>query len=167
VRLLIGLGGNVGNVTTAILTAEHRLAGAGELVGSSRLYRTRPVGPDQPEYLNAAVVVSLSMALQDVLDLCQTMEVDAGRDRSSELRWGPRPLDVDLLMASGLIHRGPRLELPHPRLHQRAFALVPAAEVAGSWVHPFVGRSIAELAAEAVEADPDAIIGIEPRTPKP
>ena len=89
------------------------------------------------------------------------MEAIAGRDRVTEVRWGPRPLDIDLLLIRGVIHRGPRLELPHPRLAERAFALVPAAEIVPDWIHPIVGRTLRELAYEAGARAPGAVWKVE------
>jgi 2-amino-4-hydroxy-6-hydroxymethyldihydropteridine diphosphokinase len=92
-----------------------------------------------------------------LLGACLDLERQAGRVRVAGDRWGPRPLDLDLLIADGLVCRGPRLELPHPRLLERAFALVPAAEVAGGWRHPLDGRSLAELAAACDRTGMEAV----------
>ncbi len=97
-----------------------------------------------------------------MLRACRELEVAAGRDRSTEQRWGPRVLDLDLLMVRDLVWRGPELELPHPGFHRRAFALVPAAELVPDWVHPLVGRTIGDLAEEALRDDPGALISSEP-----
>ena len=156
-EVLIGLGGNVGDVMAAFVLARDRLAEAGRLVAFSRVYRTRPVGPEQPDYLNAALVVSISVGMRDLLQRCQAIEVEAGRDHDAEQRWGPRPLDIDLLLIRGSVHRGPRLVVPHPRFHERPFALVPAADVASDWVHQLSGRTVGELATEAQQRAPHAV----------
>ena len=122
------------------LAREHRV------VGLSRLYRTAPVGPPQPWFWNMVVRLEPRGPLLALLETCQGLERAAGRERGAEPRWGPRSLDLDLLVARGVVHRGPRLELPHPRLHGRAFALLPAAELAPEWVVPGLGRTLAELA---------------------
>ena len=71
-------------------------------------------------------------------------------------------MDLDLLMANGVVRRGTTLELPHPRFHERAFALVPAAELVPEWVHPFLGRCLADLAKEATAADPESLFSKSP-----
>jgi len=143
-QIVIGLGGNVGDVESAFRAARTRLADAARIVCSSGLYRTRAVGPPgQSDYLNAGVLVAWPGRPHALLDLCQELEAAAGRDRKVERRWGPRTLDLDLLVADGVVCRGPRLRLPHPRLAERAFALVPAAEVAPDWVLPSDGRTLA------------------------
>ncbi len=145
-QVVIGCGGNLGDVENAFRRARARLTAAARLVGSSGLYRTRAVGPpDQPDYLNAAVLVRWPGRPTALLDLCQQLEAAAGRDRTVERRWGPRTLDLDLLVADGIVCRGPRLRLPHPRLAERAFALVPAADVAPDWVLPPGARTLADL----------------------
>jgi len=115
------------------------------------------VGPPQPDYANAAGLIDASRGLGALLAECQDLEQAAGRDRAATRRWGPRPLDLDILIARDVVHRGPTLELPHPRLHLRAFALVPTAEIVPEWRHPALGGTLLELAERAVAADPDAI----------
>jgi 2-amino-4-hydroxy-6-hydroxymethyldihydropteridine diphosphokinase len=161
-QVLLGLGGNVGDVPSAFAAARSRIERWARVEVASRLYRTRPVGPvSQPDFVNAALRVHADCDLGELLRRCLQLEAAAGRERSTETRWGPRSLDVDLLLVRDAVHRGPGLELPHPRLHQRPFALVPAAEVAPDWPHPLLGRTLHWLAGQAVSADPDAV-GLAP-----
>ena len=146
------MGGNLGDSERAF--ARVRQAFGQGLLACSALYRTEPQGPPQPRYWNQALLVQTTLSVLEVLDRCQALEREAGRNRRQEQRWGPRALDVDLLMAERLVYRGPRLELPHPRLAERAFALVPAAEIAPHWVHPTAGRTLAELARAVAASDP-------------
>lgn len=165
-QVVLGLGGNVGDVASAFAAARATVGLWARVVAASRLYRARPVGPvSQPDFVNAALKVQADCDLGELLRRCLQLEAAAGRDRSTEERWGPRPLDVDLLLVRDTVHRGPGLELPHPRLHQRAFALVPAAEVAPDWQHPVVGRTLQWLAGQAVSADPEAV-GPAPDSPR-
>jgi 2-amino-4-hydroxy-6-hydroxymethyldihydropteridine diphosphokinase len=159
---LIGLGANLGDPARAFANAIDKLALRGDVVSVSRLWRTRPLGPDQPDYCNAVVLIRWEGAPAGLLHASRDLEVAAGRNRSTEQRWGPRVLDLDLLMVRDLVWRGPELDLPHPRFHQRAFALVPSAELVPEWVHPFVGRTIGELAEEVLRDDPGALISSEP-----
>jgi 2-amino-4-hydroxy-6-hydroxymethyldihydropteridine diphosphokinase len=148
-KIVIGLGGNLGTVRE---TFRHALLDLESHEGirilrRSGLWTTEAVGPPQPDYLNAAVLVESTLPPRRLLDLCQAIEARHGRDRRREQRWGPRTLDLDLLVADGVVCRGPKLELPHPRLAERAFALEPAAEVAPDLIHPTAGASLADLAA--------------------
>jgi len=161
-QVLIGLGANIGDPPATLSRAVESLGEALELLGVSRLYRTRPVGPPQPDYWNMAVLAAAGEPLIELLARCQRFETAAGRRREREERWGPRHLDLDLLMAREAVHRGPRLLLPHPQFHSRAFALVPAAELAPSWIHPHLGRSLEELAREVLATDPGAIRAMGP-----
>ena len=160
VRVLLGLGSNLGESQSAFSRCLERLAAEGRIVSTSRLWRTRAVGPSQPDFLNAAVVIEWPMGPRSLLDRCRELEVAAGRDRPQEERWGPRTLDLDLLIAASAVCRGPALELPHPRLHQRRFALEPAAEVAPDWVHPLLGLTIEALAEQSRQNEPDAILEV-------
>jgi 2-amino-4-hydroxy-6-hydroxymethyldihydropteridine diphosphokinase len=158
--VILGLGGNLGEPAEVFRTVLGTLAGECRLGAVSRLWRTRAVGPPQPDYLNAAAVVLWPAALRTLLERCRGFESAAGRDRSRGQRWGPRTLDLDLLLADGVVCRGPTLTVPHPRLHERRFALEPAAEVAPDWVHPLYGQTISELAAVQRGRDPDAVLEV-------
>jgi len=99
--------------------------------GCSSLYRSRPLGPqNQPDFVNAVVELSTALAPQQLLRQLQRIESSHGRVRSGE-RWGPRPLDLDLLLFGERIIRTPSLTVPHPGLTERAFVLYPLLEVAG------------------------------------
>ena len=118
-------------------------ANAGQPAASPR-GRRGPSGPaDQPSYLNAAAVIDTSLQAQSLLALLQQIENDAGRLR--EEKWGPRTLDLDLLLYGELVLSSPTLILPHPRMAWRRFVLEPAAEVAGNMRHPIIGWNISRL----------------------
>lgn len=161
ISTVLGLGANRGDPVATFGGALDRLADHGRIGAASELWRTCPVGPSQPDYSNAAVLFEWSGSPASLLALCREIETAEGRDRSTEERWGPRTLDIDLLMVRDLVWRSPTLVLPHPRLHERPFALVPAAEVAPRWLHPLLGRTVGELAETARRAQPDALISSE------
>jgi 2-amino-4-hydroxy-6-hydroxymethyldihydropteridine diphosphokinase len=131
IQAALGLGGNVGDVRAAFTRALAALADAPgvEILRKSSLYRTAPWGPvAQPPFLNMAVLVRTTLSPHHLLDLCLSIERQEGRVRAE--RFGPRTLDVDILAFGGLVLSDERLTLPHPRLLERAFALVPLAEIA-------------------------------------
>lgn len=119
------------------------------LVARSRVIHTAPVGPvPQGEYLNAAAVIETTLDPDRLLARLLIIERDRGRDRAREGRWGPRTLDLDLLLFEGLEIDRPGLTIPHPRLAERAFVLIPLAEIAPDWIVPGkagAGRSVADL----------------------
>jgi 2-amino-4-hydroxy-6-hydroxymethyldihydropteridine diphosphokinase len=159
-RVILGLGGNLGDVRDSFVEALGALGDVGRIGAVSRLWRTRAVGPPQPDYLNAAAVLEWPSNPRQLFARCLELEKAAGRDRKSEERWGPRALDLDLLLAEGFVSVGPTLKMPHPRFHERRFALEPAAEIAPEWTHPLLGRTVAELAEEARQQEPDAILEV-------
>ena len=158
--MVLGLGSNTGDSRKAFSECLQTLAAEGRVIAVSRLWRTRAIGPPQPDYLNAAALVAWPAGPRALLGRCLDLETAAGRDRSAEAHWGPRVLDIDLLLAESVVCRGPMLALPHARLHERRFALEPAAEVAPDWPHPLHGRTILDLTEEAREREPDAIVEV-------
>jgi 2-amino-4-hydroxy-6-hydroxymethyldihydropteridine diphosphokinase len=158
-EIVIGLGGNIGEPQAAFRRALEAIASEGGVTAVSSLWRTHPIGPSQPEFLNAAVLIDWPQGPEHLLRRCRDLEVAEGRDRAQEERWGPRVLDLDLLIARSAVRRGPVLELPHPRLHKRRFALEPSAELVPEWIHQIFGRTIGDLADEARQREPDAIVG--------
>jgi 2-amino-4-hydroxy-6-hydroxymethyldihydropteridine diphosphokinase len=132
-EVLIALGGNVGEVRSTFDRAVALLCDgtAVRLTARSSDYRTPPWGvTDQPPFINAVIAVSTSLAPHDVLACAIEIERALGRDRSQERRWGPRTIDIDLLAYDDLVLADADLTLPHPHLFERAFVLVPLAEIA-------------------------------------
>jgi 2-amino-4-hydroxy-6-hydroxymethyldihydropteridine diphosphokinase len=128
VRVVVGVGANLGDRLATMRAAVTELARRMHVEKTSRVYATAPVGgPPQPEFLNAAVLVAYAGAPLDLLDALLAIEARFGRVRAE--RWGPRTLDLDLLWIDGLAVDTPRLVVPHPRLHERAFALVPLLDL--------------------------------------
>lgn len=137
---VVGLGANLGDRWAALGRAVSALGQLGELTGSSLVYETDPVGgPPQPRYLNAAVGLRTRLGPLALLGELLRVERAAGRER--RVRWGPRTLDLDILWIRGITVRTPELEVPHPRLVVRPFALVPLLEVAPDALDPRTGVS--------------------------
>ena len=129
----IALGGNVGDVRASFDRAITLLceAGAVQLMARSSDYRTPPWGvTDQPAFINAVIEVSTSLSPHALLARMQACEAALGRDRAHERHWGSRPIDLDLLAYDDVTLHDPDLTLPHPRLFERGFVLVPLAEIA-------------------------------------
>lgn len=144
----LGLGSNVGD-------RERNLEKALELLGAemvvcevSLLYETEPVGfADQPWFLNAVCRVETDLSPRELLQAIKRVEKEAGREPT--FRWGPRVIDVDILLYDEICLSEPDLEIPHPRLAERAFVLTPLREIAGDIVHPATGARIADLEQDA------------------
>jgi 2-amino-4-hydroxy-6-hydroxymethyldihydropteridine diphosphokinase len=115
------------------------------VLARSRWYRSAPVGPPQPDYVNGCALLVVALEPDALLERLLATERRFGRVRGE--RWGPRRLDLDLLLVEDQRLDTPRLTLPHPRLRERAFVLVPLAEIAPGWIDPVSGQSVAELAA--------------------
>jgi 2-amino-4-hydroxy-6-hydroxymethyldihydropteridine diphosphokinase len=145
--MLIGLGGNDGDVLGAFAGAIAALGREVRVLARSSVWRSGPLGPPQPDFLNATALVESTAHPLALLALCQRLEASAGRYRLREPRYGPRPLDLDLLIAPRVVIESATLTLPHPRLAERRFALAPASEIAAGWLHPRVHRTIEALAA--------------------
>jgi 2-amino-4-hydroxy-6-hydroxymethyldihydropteridine diphosphokinase len=131
---LLALGGNVGDIRTTLDRAEAMLLEHGhvQITARSSDYRTPPWGvTDQPPFINRCLAIETELPPLALLDQAQAVERALGRDRNGERRWGPRTVDIDILAYDDLALDEPRLTLPHPRLFERAFVLVPLAEIAG------------------------------------
>jgi 2-amino-4-hydroxy-6-hydroxymethyldihydropteridine diphosphokinase len=150
---LIGLGANLGDRMEALRTAVEQLAREpGFLLrGTSRVYETEPIGPPQPRYLNA--VVKIGTLLSPRTTLRRLLEIEELLGRVRREHWGSREIDLDLLLYGDRIVADGALRIPHPRLQERAFALVPLAELAADAYHPQMARTAAELLAALPETD--------------
>lgn len=138
----IGLGGNlasnIGNSQDTLKQAAEHLGQQQDiqLEALSSLYRSQPMGPkDQPDYINAVCHISTSLAPEALLDVCQSIESHFGRERKGE-RWGPRTLDLDILLFGSQSIKTNRLTIPHVGMNQREFVLVPLFELAPQLVMP-------------------------------
>lgn len=129
-RAYLGLGSNLGDRLAHLQGAVDGLAATPGItvVAVSRVYETRPIGPEQPDYLNAVVALDTALEPRALLEVGQRLEDEAQRVRRE--RWGPRTLDVDVLLVGDEQVDEPDLEVPHPRLHERSFVRVPLADVA-------------------------------------
>lgn len=148
----MALGSNLGDRAGTIRAALARMSDLPDtrVLRVSDLFETLPVGPGgQGLYLNAAAVLATTLSPHELLTLLLETERALGRDRSSGERWGPRVIDLDLLLYGERALSEPGLTLPHPRMCERAFVLVPLAEVAGEWPVPGAGLTVGELAARA------------------
>jgi 2-amino-4-hydroxy-6-hydroxymethyldihydropteridine diphosphokinase len=149
----VGLGSNEGDREAhlvAALTALSRIDAVAVLSCSS-LFDSAPVGPPQPRYLNAVVALECGLSPQRLLCILQQIEKDLGRQR--EVRWGPRTIDLDILLWEGQVVADPNLQVPHLELHKRRFALEPLAELAPEQKHPVMGVTVKELLGKLAPQD--------------
>jgi len=132
VEALVGLGGNIGDVRTTLDRAVAAFCDGAvvRLLAQSSDYATPPWGvEDQPAFVNRCIAVATALTPRGLLERALAVERTLGRDRGREQRWGPRPIDIDLLAYGDLALDEPGLTLPHPRMLERAFVLVPLAEI--------------------------------------
>jgi 2-amino-4-hydroxy-6-hydroxymethyldihydropteridine diphosphokinase len=145
-RAYIGLGGNLGNVHQTFLLALERMAAFGTILQRSSTYQTPPWGDlEQPDYLNAVLEFETHCTSFELINLLLELETDLGRVR--DRLWMPRNIDLDLLSYNQEVLDSKLLILPHPRLRQRGFVLLPLCEIAPHWQHPTLEQSATELLA--------------------
>jgi len=142
----IALGSNLGNSIEILQAALQALGQRPDIqvLKRSRWYQTAAVGPPQPDYLNGCALLSVALAPQELLAVLLQTEAQFGRVRRE--RWGPRTLDLDLLLYADWVLNLPELQIPHPRMRERAFVLIPLAEICPAWVDPVSGSTMAQLA---------------------
>lgn len=135
-RAFLALGSNLGDRDGSLRAAVAGLIEDGiRVVRSSSVYETLPVGPPQPSYLNAVIEVETDLDARALLDRCLAVEARLGRERGADAaRWGPRTIDIDLLTFGDEVIDRPGLVVPHPRMHERAFVMVPLADLTGASV---------------------------------
>jgi 2-amino-4-hydroxy-6-hydroxymethyldihydropteridine diphosphokinase len=141
----IALGSNLGDSQATLEAAVEKLDQTPGIAvkARSRWYVTKAVGPPQPDYLNGCALLQVSLTPVELLQALLATERKFGRVRRE--RWGARTLDLDILLFDDRILQTPELHIPHPHMTERAFVLVPLAEIAPDWIEPVSGKAIAEL----------------------
>lgn len=147
-KAAISLGSNLGESPIILEKALQTLEQTSVIIIEkiSSWYETLPVGPAQPNYINGCAIIQTQLSPQNLLTTLLEIETKFGRIRAE--RWGARTLDLDLILYENLIFNTPQLQIPHPRMKERAFVLLPLAEIAPNWIEPVTGKTITELLKE-------------------
>jgi 2-amino-4-hydroxy-6-hydroxymethyldihydropteridine diphosphokinase len=147
----IGIGSNVGDRAANCLQAIESLSEAGRILSVSSLYYTEPVGfKVQEDFINAVVALETDRPPDELLAVCQAIEERLGRRRT--VRWGPRTIDLDILLYGDLVMNQPDLDIPHPLMAARRFVLAPLVEIAPDAVHPVLNKTTSQLLGELRDA---------------
>lgn len=147
-EVYLGIGSNIGDKLQYLASAVRQLKGRRSILVKevSSIYETEPVGIEgQPEFLNAAVRIETSLGPLELLQQLKALEAQLGRRQS--VRWGPREIDIDILLYGDLVLNEPPLTIPHREMHNRKFVLRPLAEIAAEAIHPALHITVGELLA--------------------
>jgi len=151
-RVFIGMGSNIGDRASFLNRAAARMRQLNDttVVWFSPIYESEPVGKeDQPPFLNAVGEIETSLMPPELLSHLKSIELDLGRTGTD--RWGPREIDLDILLYDGFVYNQDGIQVPHPRLEERRFVLVPFRDIAPDVIHPISGMKIEELARQCCE----------------
>ncbi len=156
-RAIIMLGGNVGDTVCVFESAVRSLElNENQLVSASSVYRTKPWGFfNQRDFLNQLLVFDTPLDLTEFHDCCLKIELLHGKNK--EFENGPRSLDIDILFFDTIVLQTPKLTIPHPRMHQRRFNLVPICELMPDFIHPALNKKMSDLLSECVDLDEPSI----------
>lgn len=143
--IFILLGSNVGDCQANLLNARHEISRSiGKIITTSSVYKTAPWGnTHQPDFFNQVIGIDSTLSPDELLEGIQKIEKRLGRKR--EVKWGPRIIDIDILLWGARTMKTPRLTIPHPELPHRRFALLPLTEIAPEFLHPGEKKTIREL----------------------
>jgi 2-amino-4-hydroxy-6-hydroxymethyldihydropteridine diphosphokinase len=150
-RVVLGLGGNVGNVEFTLfkcieLIEQH----LGKIELKSALYQTKAWGVEkQPDFINQVIVVKTNFSVQQCLVVCQTIEKELGRVRKE--KWHKRTIDIDILFYNSAILKEKELTIPHPFIQDRNFVLIPLAEIIQNFIHPVLNKTVQQLKNDCVD----------------
>lgn len=141
----IALGSNLGNSLKILNNTVNKIENIKgiELIARSTWHKTKPIGPPQPDYLNGCITIKTNLLPEDLLRCLLEIEQEFGRERGE--RWGARTLDLDIILYGNSIIHSATLEIPHPRMRERLFVLMPLTEIASNWVDPVTKLTISQL----------------------
>lgn len=141
----IALGSNLGDSLSILNESMHRLANSAgiEVILRSTWHKTKPIGPVQPDYLNGCIIIKTSYSPQELLMYLSSIEQEFGRERKE--RWGARTLDLDIIFYNDLIIQTNDLEIPHARMRERLFVLMPLTEIVPQWIDPITKLTTSQL----------------------
>lgn len=141
----IALGSNLGDSLKILNNAVDKIANTKgiDLISRSTWHKTKPIGPPQPDYLNGCITIKTNLLPENLLRCLLDIEQEFGRERGE--RWGARTLDLDIILYGDSIIHSATLEIPHPRMRERLFVLMPLTEIASNWVDPVTKLTIRQL----------------------